>query len=452
MALDWGPGFGVNLSLENENQNISQSLRNLCYYSPKEPEFSDFVLDKRHLYCSQMSGVSIDETFFINFLDKNPEWTMVVIDFILYERLFVSDIKTILFKIFPQISDGSYSKLEKNLAPFLDQVLQSHLVFLKLLEALAKDLPPDFMTHFINSFSTTNKIFNHHEQYLSRFLQNESLAIDFSIHQTRDFSELLNGRVLIQLFRLPVEWLKKASSFSLQLRKIQNTTVDLKTLKNLETFAEQCQNLVLTIDSIPKLEQLAKCFVTPPFPIVVPGRRFIKQGVADKHCRKKVDHREIILFSDYFVYAQNKGGMYLLPQFYDLNHLKVEEKDLNSKCLYIYAPRKSFVLEFSSIDRRHEWYIALFNGIANSKEKAIENKIDIPANIQYAPIWIPDKETTSCMICNSKFSTLNRKHHCRVCGSVLCKNCLPYKMIINNISTTKPVLVCQKCHDESTKK
>lgn len=40
-----------------------------------------------------------------------------------------------------------------------------------------------------------------------------------------------------------------------------------------------------------------------------------------------------------------------------------------------------------------------------------------------APLWIPDADATSCLHCDSKFTVLKRRHHCRACGLVLCSKC-----------------------------
>lgn len=447
MALDWSSGFGINLSLESENKDISQSLRSLCYYLPEEPTFTNFAIDPKHLLCAQIPGIKPDETFFVDLLDKKSEWTIDVIEFISYERLFVSDINIIFDHIFQPSVINLYSKIKNTLQKDLESMLDLHNQFLKLIETLSEKLPPTFLEMFIDSFSTTPKIFKSHETYLNHFIQIEGLATAFSVAKSEEFNEVLNRRVIIQLLRSPVQWLEKASQFALQLKN-NVTNINQKRIESLENFTERCKNLLLSIDSIPKLEQISKNFVTEPFPIVVPGRRFILEGTADKHCRKKVDHREIILFSDYFIYAQNKGGFYILPQFYDLVELKAEEKDPGSQCLYIYAPRKSFVLEFKTVELRHKWFLALSSAIQNAKDNSEEPLKEIT----YAPIWIPDKEASLCMVCHDKFTTFNRRHHCRVCGRVVCKKCLPEKLVIPNISATSPVFVCKDCYESFTQK
>lgn len=37
--------------------------------------------------------------------------------------------------------------------------------------------------------------------------------------------------------------------------------------------------------------------------------------------------------------------------------------------------------------------------------------------------WTPDESASNCKCCQSGFSITKRKHHCRSCGEVVCKNC-----------------------------
>ena len=37
--------------------------------------------------------------------------------------------------------------------------------------------------------------------------------------------------------------------------------------------------------------------------------------------------------------------------------------------------------------------------------------------------WVPDSSRTDCTICHGTFSILNRRHHCRACGGLVCDKC-----------------------------
>ncbi|OWZ24462.1 hypothetical protein PHMEG_000470 [Phytophthora megakarya] len=41
--------------------------------------------------------------------------------------------------------------------------------------------------------------------------------------------------------------------------------------------------------------------------------------------------------------------------------------------------------------------------------------------------WVADHERNLCYVCTRPFGTFRRKHHCRMCGEVVCKNCTLYK-------------------------
>ena len=46
------------------------------------------------------------------------------------------------------------------------------------------------------------------------------------------------------------------------------------------------------------------------------------------------------------------------------------------------------------------------------------------AHVAHAPAWVPDKDRLACMACRQRFGTLaTRRHHCRLCGRVLCASC-----------------------------
>ena len=45
--------------------------------------------------------------------------------------------------------------------------------------------------------------------------------------------------------------------------------------------------------------------------------------------------------------------------------------------------------------------------------------------------WVPDAERTNCAKCHTRFSLLERKHHCRHCGEIFCARDLPDMVYLN---------------------
>ncbi|KAE9020304.1 hypothetical protein PR002_g12568 [Phytophthora rubi] len=66
--------------------------------------------------------------------------------------------------------------------------------------------------------------------------------------------------------------------------------------------------------------------------------------------------------------------------------------------------------------------------------------------------WVPDASRPTCSICNRKFHFMyRRRHHCRLCGEIVCKTCYVTRAVpgadIENESACKPAdatVICQK--------
>lgn len=46
------------------------------------------------------------------------------------------------------------------------------------------------------------------------------------------------------------------------------------------------------------------------------------------------------------------------------------------------------------------------------------------------PRWQPDDELSACSICGNSFTFLNRRHHCRRCGRLVCGPCSPHRITL----------------------
>ena len=80
------------------------------------------------------------------------------------------------------------------------------------------------------------------------------------------------------------------------------------------------------------------------------------------------------------------------------------------------------------------------DGITSTSQAA-----EIPVtDLNPATVWIPDSEVNECQTCLKGFSFLVRKHHCRLCGRVVCGECSKHRMVLEK--TNRPVRVCRSCY------
>jgi len=63
------------------------------------------------------------------------------------------------------------------------------------------------------------------------------------------------------------------------------------------------------------------------------------------------------------------------------------------------------------------------------------------------PQWTPDNEALVCSSCNTKFTLLNRRHHCRRCGKIFCNSCCKVKVQLHRMSFVDPVRQCKPCSE-----
>jgi len=61
--------------------------------------------------------------------------------------------------------------------------------------------------------------------------------------------------------------------------------------------------------------------------------------------------------------------------------------------------------------------------------------------------WVPDDFVNECLICNTPFTLLSRRHHCRLCGRIFCSKCTSKKAAIPSKDYKDEVRVCDKCFE-----
>jgi len=67
-------------------------------------------------------------------------------------------------------------------------------------------------------------------------------------------------------------------------------------------------------------------------------------------------------------------------------------------------------------------------------------------------MWTPDKAQDVCELCRDKFTVINRRHHCRRCGKLVCKKCAPSNNSrpIPEWNLPDPVRHCKECYKSPT--
>eukprot|EP01032_Pedospumella_encystans_P022822 gene22822-25851_t len=76
--------------------------------------------------------------------------------------------------------------------------------------------------------------------------------------------------------------------------------------------------------------------------------------------------------------------------------------------------------------------------------------IDIPKSDRFLEVgWVMNEGISCCLGCHKDFGTFTRRHHCRGCGTLMCKSCSYYAMI-DGFPTIGKQIVCSRCFGATT--
>ncbi|QSL67031.1 hypothetical protein MERGE_001418 [Pneumocystis wakefieldiae] len=75
-----------------------------------------------------------------------------------------------------------------------------------------------------------------------------------------------------------------------------------------------------------------------------------------------------------------------------------------------------------------------------------------PLNSTFIDSFSPPEWSNSsiCMLCRTRFTFKNRKHHCRNCGGVFCQSCSSKSRPLLYMGIIEPARVCDNCYSEKT--
>jgi len=110
---------------------------------------------------------------------------------------------------------------------------------------------------------------------------------------------------------------------------------------------------------------------------------------------------------------------------------------------------KSFPVYAGTANEKHEWIAHIRRCIAvrcappltmPGCAQELLAKSGKTAATDHAAVWIPDDLAKLCMLCEkTHFSVVQRRHHCRNCGKVVCANCSNRRVLVPSLVDKKPV-------------
>jgi len=200
-----------------------------------------------------------------------------------------------------------------------------------------------------------------------------------------------------------------------------------------------------------RIALVESCFGNSGQPLNVDGRVLVGQGVLQKSCRKALKARRFFLFNDILVYGNIIVDMkrYSKQHVIPLEEVKLEilkdEPDGGRKNGWLICARgKSFAVYAATPGERKEWM--------HHTEKCIKDRLTSSgkaAASDHAAVWVPDTDAPKCMRCEKQFTVINRRHHCRKCGAVVCNACSSKKYHLP-AQSKKPLRVCDICFQTLT--
>ncbi|VDK34359.1 unnamed protein product [Taenia asiatica] len=201
----------------------------------------------------------------------------------------------------------------------------------------------------------------------------------------------------------------------------------------------------------------------------------IAKGILTKICRRRPKQRTFFLFNDALVYANISYGKLVgssVFSFEDRSSSARSSACISARGSYVYrhgfiieTPKKSFTVYASIAEEKRRWVLVITQNAEAARQAAglvesyspnhcccffstslsdAQKKLSL---LQKSPVWIPNSVATHCMVClTTEFTMVQRRHHCRNCGKVVCGKCSQYRWVLPAQGPNK-LRICRTCHE-----
>merc|ERR1712087_369449 len=222
-----------------------------------------------------------------------------------------------------------------------------------------------------------------------------------------------------------------------------------KALDKVSEISLQINSRMGEFDRREKVKKIERKF-NENIKILEPHRQFLRDGKIWKVCRNKDRLYHFFLFNDILIYGSSYGTRYKFHNMLPINaafscNLIPDGhnygNDKNGKIFTIVSEKKSFVVYTDTIEEAAKWTKCIKECIAEQSEKAHSGHYKTDSHA--AGVWVPDSHQKTCTLCSQKFTFVNRRHHCRRCGMLVCGKCSKYKL--PNAESVEQ-RACKKCY------
>lgn len=291
------------------------------------------------------------------------------------------------------------------------------------------------------------------------------------------------------------------------LRYTDNDHADYAALMNamsvIESVATGINESIRRHESWQELRRIEAQILNLDAPLSLsPSRMLIKHGPVARIGNRSHQLCEFFLFNDCLIYATIvtpkavlnwKHEYYYFRRRIPLDSLNVDPIDqvssdnhekIGNRCLWrITSTSVSFIAYSSTKESRNEWLelirraksehmlspssfqsIPKANGTLLIRRGRPTSRIPVvklpllKATILWhgteypifrnlvPPVWVEDSAAPSCHACNAHFTFFRGRHHCRICGNVVCASCSGKRFMIS--SSSAALRACISCYDE----
>jgi hypothetical protein len=297
----------------------------------------------------------------------------------------------------------------------------------------------DYVRHHQRAIITVNDLENRRKEFVAfcdAQKTKHNLLLGLLAHLITPCQRIPRYRLLLQ------ELLKRTDDAHPDR---QNLT---RALAQVEQVATAVNEAIREQENFQKVVDIQKSFEGNVKTIVADGRLYVRDGTLMKVCKKVPKPRHFFLFSDSLVYAEVESeDRFVLRRQMPLSECGVKDVPdskgadgaLMANGFQVIGTDKSFTVLCATPDEKRAWIEDLAKRCGHGHGEQGETA---------APVWVPDTHTVNCMTCDVKFTTFNRRHHCRKCGACVCNKCSTYRTKLLFLKDEKPVRVCVRCWDD----